>query len=182
MDGCSHGQVDEAGSAHFTRHTLPPVSRRSSVSNAQSQPSCGVLLMTRHTRSEVEGAGQIQRGCSRGCVGGKPVRWAWRSRVAPTGSCALTGAALPRAGWAPVRAGSGTFVLPPKQGLAAGGEGSSPRGSCAGSERLGKDADIRTGSPIILAELSGAEGHPVPVQAQLMGSALPSFTAWGAFL
>lgn len=65
----------------------------------------------------------------------------------------------------------------PSKAMVAGGEGGSHSGSSAGSGKLRKEADIRTGSPIMLAELSDAQGHPAPAQAQLMGPALPSFTA-----
>lgn len=102
--------------------------------------------------------------------------------MAPTGACASNGAAHPRAGWAPVRGTASQLSHHPGEAVAAEGEGRSHSGSRAGSGRLGKDADIRTGSPIVLAELSGAQGHLAPAQAQLMGSALPSFTARGTFL
>lgn len=85
-------------------HTPPPTFRRSSVSKSQRHPSCGLMLMTKHIRNEVQGGGQIGGGAVAEGVGwGKPVRWNWRRRVAPTASCAWNGAALPRAGWAPVQ-------------------------------------------------------------------------------
>lgn len=63
MGGCWSGWVDEASS--YPTSTF----RRSSVSKSQRHPSCGLMLMTKHIRNEVQGGGQIGRGggCSRGC-------------------------------------------------------------------------------------------------------------------
>lgn len=67
MDGCLSGWADEVSSANFTpSHPTSHGSRRSSVAKCQRHPSCGLLSMAKHTRNDVQGAGQIQEGSSRG--------------------------------------------------------------------------------------------------------------------
>lgn len=92
----------------------------------------------------------------------------------PTGSCALercchaqsrrgtcTGDNITGLALAALPCGRVSDVLShhPSKAMVAEGEGSSHSGSSAGSGKLRKEADIRTGSPTILAELSDAQGH-----------------------
>lgn len=181
-DGCANGWLDKVSSGHFTP-TAPhfPLLRKTLRLQVSEASQLWSGTDDQAHQGESRGAGQIQGGRSReGGLG--EAREMEPENSGTHGVLPFESCPLPRAGWAPVWETTSQSSRHPGQAMAAEGEGRSRGGGRAGSGRLGKEADIRTGSPIVLAEPSGAQGHLAPAQAQLMGSALPSFTAWGTFL
>lgn len=123
-------------------------------------------------RKEAKGAEQTQHGSSRVWVRGSP-QMGLEERVEPRGPCSESRTALPElAGCLPRRRRQRPGSDHPATGVGAGhvcpttqtrqwlqkGRTAHPVGA-HWLEQLGREVDIRTGSPSILAEPRGTRGH-----------------------
>lgn len=142
----------------------------------------------------MKGAGHTQHGSSRECGSGEACKmeleeWVGAPWALPrTGLLAELAGCLPRrprqrpeSGHPAVWVGAGHVVPPPKQGNGCRREDSSPSGVALAATARGKRLISGQES---LPSWQGERnpGTPAPAQAQLMGPALPSFTAWSTFL